>query len=426
MVKVSVLGLDTFVVINKAILNDQDRLSLTLLYQPIVGSVAISLYITLWGYLEQDKLASLLNTHQDLIRNMQMKLEDILEARQKLEAIGLLKTYYQKGEVNKYIYELYNPLTVYDFLNNPILNIALYNNISKKEYKRIINQFSTPKLDLSDYEDISCTFKDVYHFAGSEQRENNIQKLHHLDLSFEPTISFHEMLSLIPEEILNYRSITKKLQQLIYQLAFVYNFDNQIMSEMIMNAVEDHKIDIEKLKANCRNYYHFEQKGKVPGIVFSSQPLNLRSKTTGSSKRDKMIYQFETMLPYEFLSLKQDGQTPTSKDLQIIEYLLIDQQMKPGVVNVLIDYVLKINNNKLVRNFVEQIAAQWKRSSIETVSDAMDFAKNEFNKPKNSKLENKPKKVEAIPNWFHEDIQDELLTDEEIKQFEESLKGGKS
>lgn len=425
MVKVNVLGLDTFVVINKAILNDQDRLSLTLLYQPIVGSVAISLYITLWGYLEQDKITSSLNTHQDLMRNMQMKLEDILEAREKLEAIGLLKTYYQKGEVNKYVYELYNPLTVYDFLNNPILNTALYNNVSKREYKRIINQFSTPDLDLKDYEDISCSFKDVYHFTGSEQKVGNIKKLQHLDLSFEPTIELHEMLSLIPEEILPYKSINKKLQQLIYQLAFVYNFNNQVMSEMIINATVDHKIDMEQLKINCRNYYRFEQKGKVPGIVFASQPLNLRSKEMGDSKRDKMIYQFETMHPYEFLSLKQGGQTPTSKDLQVIEYLLIDQNLKPGVVNVLIDYVLKINNNKLVRSFVEQIAAQWKRSNIETVSDAMDFAKDEFNKSKGSKKGNS-KKLESLPSWFNEDIQDEVLTEEEMKQLEESLKGGKS
>lgn len=423
MVKVNVLGLDTFVVINKTILNDQDRLSLTLLYQPIVGSVAISLYVTLWGYLEQSKLASLVNSHQDLMCNMQMKLEDILEAREKLEAIGLLKTYYQKGEVNKYVYELYNPLNAYDFLSNPILNTALYNNVSKREYKRIIQQFSTPKIDLSEYEDISCSFKDVYHFAGSEQKENNIKKLQHLDLSFEPTIEFHEMLGLIPEEILNYKSINKKMQQLIYQLAFVYNFDNQVMSEMIIHSVVDRKIDVEQLKTVCRNYYRFEQKGKVPGIVFANQPLNLRSTSLGNTRRDKMIYQFETTRPYEFLSLKQDGQTPTSKDLQVIEYLLIDQQMKPGVVNVLIDYVLKINNNKLTRNFVEQIAAQWKRSHIETVSDAMDFAKEEFHKS-SGKKSMKPQKVEMLPSWFDEDIQDELLTEEELKQFEESLKGG--
>lgn len=425
MVKVSVVGVDTFVVINKAILNDQDRLSLTLLYQPIVGSVAISLYITLWGYLGTDKLSSSLNTHQDLMCNMQMKLEDILEAREKLEAIGLLKTYCQKGDVNKYVYELYNPLSVYDFLNNPILNTALYNNVSKKEYKRIVDQFSTLQIDLKGYEDISCSFQDIYHFSGTEQTNQNIKKLQHLDLSFEPTIEFREMLALIPEEVLNYKSITKKIQQAIYQLAFVYNYNNETMSEMIANATVDRKIDMEQLKENCRNYYRFEYKGKIPSIVFSSQPLSLRAGGAGLTKKDKIIHDFETYSPYEFLSLKQDGAKPNGQDLEIVEYLLMIQKLKPGVVNVLLDYVLKINHNKLIRKFVEQIAVQWKRSQIETVPDAMAFAEAEFDKNKPKEKNYKPKKEEALPSWFDDDIQGELLSDEELQKLEEKLKGGK-
>ena len=53
------------------------------------------------------------------------------------------------------------------------------------------------------------------------------------------------------------------------------------------------------------------------------------------------------------------------------------QKLKPGVVNVLIDYVLKINNKKLTKNFVEAIASQWARLKIETVEDAMKQAKKE-------------------------------------------------
>ena len=45
----SVLPADTFIVVNKTILCDNDRKLLTLLYQPIIGSQAISLYYTLWA-----------------------------------------------------------------------------------------------------------------------------------------------------------------------------------------------------------------------------------------------------------------------------------------------------------------------------------------------------------------------------------------
>ncbi|MEG2322584.1 MAG: DnaD domain protein [Bacilli bacterium] len=418
--KISVLPLDSFVVLNKALLNSQDRLTLTVLYQPIIGSIAISLYLTLWSYLDND--ISSLNDHYALISSMQMKLEDIIEAREKLEAIGLIKTYLKKDEINNYVYELYNPLSAYEFLNNPILNMALYNNISKKEYKRISKLFSFNKIDLKDYEDITTSFKDLYNFVGSSKIDNtNIKKANHLGLSFEPTINFNELLSLIPEELLNCKSICKQTRELIYQLAFIYNLNNDDMSDIIKNSTEDRKINVNLLKENCRNFYCFENKGKIPRIVFQNQPLSLRQENMQNTKRSKLINQFETTTPYEFLTLKQGGSKPPKNDLQIIEYLMVDQGLNSGVVNVLIDYVLKINNNKLIRPFVEQIASQWKKSNILTVSDALDIAKIEYEKRTIRKTSKKV--IEQVPTWFDKNIDDEIMNDEQLKAFENELKG---
>ena len=412
----SLLPLDNFYVINKTILDDQDRLTLTLLYQPIIGSIAVSLYLTLWSFLDKNKVTSTINTHNDLVVSMQLKLEDIKEAKDKLEAIGLIKTYLKKGDVNNYVYELYGPLSAFEFINNPILNTALYNNINKKEYKRIIDSFTLPKIDLKDYKNISCNFKDVFSFVSTDKIENkNIKKVNHLDLSFEPTINFNELLSLIPEEMLNIRSISKTNKELIYQLSFIYNLGNDEMSEIIRNSIVDRKIDMEVLKQNCRSFYQFEHKGKIPKIIFQDEVSNFKEINT---RKDKLINQFATTNPYEFLSLKQDSK-PTSKDMEIIEYLMIEQKLNPGVINVLIDYVLKINNNKLVRGFVEQIAVQWKRSKIETVEDAMNLALKEYDQKNNKKV--KVTKKEKIPDWFNQDVKEEMLSDEELKQFESEL-----
>ena len=34
---------------------------------------------------------------------------------------------------------------------------VLYNNLSKLEYKRIVENYTLPKMDLKDYIDISCS-----------------------------------------------------------------------------------------------------------------------------------------------------------------------------------------------------------------------------------------------------------------------------
>ena len=44
----TLLPADTYVVLNKGILNNEDKNNLITLYEPIIGAVATSLYLTLW------------------------------------------------------------------------------------------------------------------------------------------------------------------------------------------------------------------------------------------------------------------------------------------------------------------------------------------------------------------------------------------
>ena len=68
--------------------------------------------------------------------------------------------------------------------------------------------------------------------------------------------------------------------------------------------------------------------------------------------------------------------------LKLAEDLVCVYKLQPGVVNVLIDYILKTNNNKLTRGLAETIAGQWQRQKIETVDEAMRLAEKEHKKYK--------------------------------------------
>ena len=65
----SILPADSYVVVNKSLLNENDRLTLTMLYQPIVGSMAITLYYTLWADLDKSLILSKEYTHHHLMNN---------------------------------------------------------------------------------------------------------------------------------------------------------------------------------------------------------------------------------------------------------------------------------------------------------------------------------------------------------------------
>lgn len=424
----SVMPTDTFVVINKTVLTEQRRLLINL-YQPLIGSTAISLYYTLWTYLDQLELMSCEYTHNTLLNNMMISINEMMDARTKLEAIGLLKSYVKEGNITNFVYELYSPMSAKEFLTNPILNSALYNAIGTIEYDRVVEYFKVPAVNLKNYQDITSKFSETFLWTNSSIRNIDIYNLKSKavrPLEIISKIDINTILELIPEEILNHRSITRDTKDYIIKISFIYNYDNEFMVELIRNSLTDkHTIDKNLLRDNASKYYQFENMGKLPSLIYKNQPEYLRSEKNGVSNRVKLINLFETTSPYDFICSKYKTGTPTNSDLKIISYLLLDLDLKPGVVNVLVDYVLKINSNKLNKQFIEVIAAQWKKSNIETVEDAMNLAEEEYKKRSNYQKTNavtKSSKVSATPNWFNQEINVSEASLEEIKELEAKLK----
>lgn len=72
-----VLPVDPYVVKSRSMLQDIDRQIITQLYQPLIGPVAFSLYMTLWGELEQNRLWGGESTHRQLMGMTQSNLKTI-------------------------------------------------------------------------------------------------------------------------------------------------------------------------------------------------------------------------------------------------------------------------------------------------------------------------------------------------------------
>ncbi len=408
---------DTFTVINKTILYDEDRNILMMLYQPIIGSNAINLYFTLSSYLERKEVISNPITHHMLMKSTQLSLDKIVEARKSLEAIGLIKTYVNK-ETDNYIYEIYSPLKAIDFFKDSIMATLLRDALGMKEYKRVFEYFKIPEVDLSKYKNITSSFNDIFTTVNVCDIDSVelIKKENRLGVAIEPTIDLDSILSLIPSQMLNIRTVTKYVKDLIYKLALVYNYDNDKMKNIIENSIDDtHKIDINLLKENARRLYRFETNNSRVALIYKNQPEYLKTKLTNTSSKNKMIYRFETESPYDFLASK-NGCDLSKEETDILKMLLIDIGLSPGVCNVLLDYVLKTSENKLVKSFIESKALEWKRSKIETVPDAMEKAKSEKTKKTTTR------KVVKEPSWINKELDIDEASAEEEKAFRERLK----
>ena len=426
----TILPADTYIVINKTVLNVSDKKLISMLYQPIIGYTAVSLYFTLLDDLDKLEVMSGDLTHHHLMATMQLRLEDIVIAREKLEACGLLKTYYKTGNVNQYVYLIYSPLSAHEFLTHPILNVVLFNNLGKKEYERIVNCYKIPRINLKDYEDITSSFDEIFTSVRGNSFEVNqdITKRDTNNILLNKGIDFNLLISSIPSSMVHEKCFSKEVKAFINALSFTYQLDTLAMQGLVRDALnEKGMIDKNLLRKSCREYYQFEHNGDLPTLIYNRQPDYLKKPAGDHSKWAKMVYAFENLTPYQFLKAKYKGAEPTDRDKRLIENLLVDQKLNPGVVNVLIAYVLKINHEQLKKSYVEAIAGQWKRLNIETVEDAMRIAEKEHKKIKkivakgNTVKKTSTKTDNSLPVWFDKDLKNEETSKEEVEELNKIL-----
>ena len=425
MKKYILLPADSYVVINKTILHDEDRKIITSLYLPVIGMDAVMLYFLLWSDLDSSSIVSSDFTHQKIVSNLRMTINEVEDARSKLEAIGLIKTLVKEGNVNNYIYELYSPVSATEFLSHPILNIVLYSNIGKKEYDNLIKTFKMPRFNTSGYTDITKNFNDVFEstcMTSYDLSLEDIRKYNKLKLNINSNFDFNFLISSMPKNLDTSKMFSKDIKELIINLSFIYDIDAIKMANIVKVSLNDNgTINRESLRKNSRNFYQFSNGGLLPTIIDNNQPEYLRKPIGDTSRRAKMIYTFETISPRELLINKNNGNEPTRRDLKLIEDLLVDYKLKPGVVNVLLDYAINVNNKKLTRGFVETIAGEWQRKGIETVEDAMNNCEKVHKK--SSKRNYKDDNVNMkTPDWFDKEIDKSNVSDGEENQLEELLK----
>ena len=261
--------------------------------------------------------------------------------------------------------------------------------------------------------------KDKYH------RLDFVYKIDKLKLNIDSNFDINFLIESMPKQV-DKKIFTKDMQELIISLAFLYDIDVSHMANIIKSCINERgTVNRDEVRKVARDHYQFDHSGLLPTVIEQTQPEYLRKPIGDTSRMAKMIYTFETVSPYDFLRSKCGDAEPVKRDLKLLEDLIIDYKLKPGVVNVLIDYVLKTNDNKLTKSLVETIAGQWMRKKIETVEDAMEIARKNHQmniRSQSIKKNVNNKNSNTVPVWFDKDINKEVATDEEREAIEEMLK----
>ena len=340
-------GKDQYRVTTNIGLSDASLSSLALLYQPLTGGDGILIYLTLFAERNGqhpsslEKLFTLINISPDVFERSLVKLEEYM----------LVRTFAreEKGAAS-YIFVLNAPMNSSDFISNGLYMSRYLKEMGQEMTNAAVSYLSASSISMQGYKDVTHVVKNV--------REDTLER----KVSFvkvRPSFTFDEESESINFDYEKFVSITtptvfptqfrtRENMALIGQLATVYGLTPERMRILVSKCsdLNGTSFDTEKLKVLC---------AKSRPEVTSSDPYDLP--------------------PVSFLQGKQNGVPVTFADKKILENLATEMHFANPVINVMVEYILSVSDNRLVRSFVESVAGEWARDGVKTKEDALAEAK---------------------------------------------------
>lgn len=362
---------DSYVVALASILGGADRTALVMLYQPLCGYGAVSLYLNLWAQAEHYKKGSAFS-FENLTRMMGCSLEEFELFKNRLEGIGLLKTYLNE-ELRVFKYELYAPLTPKDFFTHELLGTLFKQIMTKKNYDKVKASFEVEKTDFDNYADITHKFSDVYNVDLNDistlkdilnSGDNLVEKSNN---KIESDFSLPIFLAALNEKRIKKSLITTNFVELLKSMASLYNLDECELCEIVSTSIEGvgnkAMINSDTFRSKCYSYR------KIP-VADKQESKKVTDKRFGMSKKAEMLKELD---PFEFLKIKQNNQDASFQDIKLLEDLSYVSKLNPEVINVLIDYVMLKQENKLPYNYVMKVASSLANAGVKTAEEAMSY-----------------------------------------------------
>ena len=338
------------------------------LYQPLIGPNALITYLTL---VSEAKTLRTQETHARLLTLLNLSSDEFDQAIGKLEEYMLVKTYRKEMDSkDSYVYVVNAPLSAKDFIHSSVyyaryqkvvgdkfaentLALLLSGIVPKNDYKEITRKLKYRKTEA----DVQIPYTKVeprYVFEESDE---------HIEFDYEKFLESTSQL-IFPVELRNEENL-----KLIGQLATVHGLSVDAMRLLVSKATSLSTMELDQDKLR-----YLAQKEK-PDITTAKDVYDLP--------------------PTSFLQSLQKGAPVSIPDQKILEHLSMEMGLSNPVINVLIEYILDISNNRLPSAFVNKVAGEWIRDGVTTKEEAIAETKKETFSSKTY-----TKKKETVPEYI--------------------------
>ncbi|WP_027964287.1 replication initiation and membrane attachment family protein [Halalkalibacillus halophilus] len=406
---------------------------LTLLYQPLLGMESVALYQALWKESNFRSPQSSLSHHQ-LMSLLNISLDTFYDARQRLEGLNLMETYKEDGAYTTFYYVLKRPESAEGFFNNPTLAVLLEHHVGKEVFQQLKKRISNQAVLPSNVSKVTKRFDEVFTTLPEEHSKTmNVEKSEEKKEAIETELPLEWMYKMLTQQNVEPKHIlTNSNLAFVEKMMKIYDVDYVSLEKALIWAVtEDGTFDRDEFIDMCKDVYH-KKHGSVPPRLYrkeeqNSTPVKVQEEPVStdnaseegtSEKETELIKHFHTITHRELLEDQSSSGIASFKELEMITSIMETHGLKQPVMNVLVDYVLKKNQNKLSKNYIDTIASHWSRENISTAKQAMDIAKREhhiyqtWQEKKKQTQKKKTDSKEVLPKWFKEQQEEKRSEDE--------------
>ena len=395
--------LDKFKLITYQNIDIDERNVVTLLYQPLIGCLAFSLYLSLWSLIDRSRLKTPEYHHSKIFDLIDISPTQFVNTRKKLEAIGLLVVYQNEDLL---LYELKAPLSAEEFIKDGSLGAYLFSQIGKANFDDIVSLFRISSIEKTGFKNITSTFDEVFEslsvtFETEETFINRSKSKITINHNFDFEI-FFEGLS---KNFVDHRKITSRVREKISRLSYVYNLDEFTMQRVFMDAVsKDKAVDLDLLSKRAGYWFRLEKNTSTLklGEKNNKKPVNESVDLSNA----EVITLCEEKSPLDILN-ELFAVAPAAVELRIIEQLLENMSLPTELINFLIVFVYGYLGNFPSYNYFEKIAVDWQRRGFTKIEEAVTYIKERSNKvSKKGKIQKNllPKDIES--DWLDDYIKD--------------------
>lgn len=362
---------------NSSNLSIEELKSLNLLYGPLMGSLALQIYLT-FSSLEES-----LFTHENIFDILNISEKDFIEARSKLEALGLVETYIDSSS---YYYFLLHPQKANSFIKSGVLGIYLNSKIGSDNLKKILTCFKKKVPNLNDLKNVTKNFDEVFEIKNEES-----SNLKNINLSDSKTKTINLKSSFDIDEVINQintsyiKSSLDEFKKYISNIEAVYKISKEDIittyNQSIVNDTFNRQTFIRKIKL----IYERTSNGN---IVFQAK----------DDSQDDVVKAFNEVSASELLEKENLN---TLKNMGVVAEIYNEIPYEKTIVNMMIYSVISKLHELPKLGYFEAMYNTMKEHNINTSLEAYDylFTETENKESKKKVYTKKPRIKDNNPDW---------------------------